>query len=306
MEAESVKRFKRAIGRYLLQFGMWIIQRFPYSVVKGMTRLLIAIGPAFLVKHQKIARENLHQAFGNEKSEAEINKLANECFANFAKGMVDLTYYIDTPAKLAPQVTIEGKEHLDAALKLNKGVIAVSAHFGNFVLMHMKLILDGYKVNVMIRPTRDEKFEEYIYGLRIKVGIKTIYAVPRRACIQQCLTALRNNELVFILLDQNFGDDGNVFVDFFGKKASTAPGPVVFSRRTGAPIVPMFIRSETEEKHRIMIEPPVVLEDREDKAEEMIINLSRITNIIERYVRLYPNEWSGWVHKRWKTRPKTA
>ncbi len=306
MVNEFMKHFKRAIGRNLLLFAMWVIQKFPYSFVKSMTRVLTFIGPRFLVKHQKIARENLQFAFGREKSEAQINQLANECFVNFGKGMVDLAYYIDTPSKLASKVTVEGKKYLDEALKLQKGVIAVSAHFGNFVLMHMKLILDGYKVNVMIRPTRDQKFEKYIYGLRIKVGIKTIYAVPRRACIQQCLNALRNNEIVFILLDQNFGDEGNVFVDFFGKQAATAPGPVVLAKRTGAPIVPMFIRSNSQEEHRVMIDPPLILEDRMDKNEELTVNLERITKIIERYIRLYPVEWSGWVHKRWKSRPKMS
>ncbi|MBU1905372.1 MAG: lysophospholipid acyltransferase family protein, partial [Candidatus Omnitrophica bacterium] len=113
--------------------------------------------------------------------------------------------------------------------------------------------------------------------------------------------ALRNNEAVFLPLDQNFGS-GGVFVDFFGKKAATAIGPVVFARRTKAAIVPCFIIRQKDDTHQIVFEPPLELEEGKDKQETIVINIQKLTNIIESYIRRYPAEW-GWIHRRWKSKP---
>jgi len=113
---------------------------------------------------------------------------------------------------------------------------------------------------------------------------------------------LRQNELLFIPLDQNFGNGGGVFVDFFGQKAATATGPVVFAMRTKAPIVPMFVIRQKDDTHKIMIEPPLKLEELTDDKEMIQRNTAKITQVIERYIRQYPQEWS-WMHRRWKSRP---
>ena len=146
------------------------------------------------------------------------------------------------------------------------------------------------------------KAEEYLLEQRTKMELKTVYAVPRRECVSNSLKVLRENELLFIPLDQNFGSDAGVFVDFFGQKAATATGPVVFALRTKAPILPMFIIRETEDRHKIIIEPPLVLEEHAHEEEMISMNTAKLTRIIERYIRRYPHEW-GWMHRRWKSRP---
>jgi KDO2-lipid IV(A) lauroyltransferase len=77
---------------------------------------------------------------------------------------------------------------------------------------------------------------------------------------------------------------------------------VVFALRTGAPILPMFIVREQGDRHRIIIEPPLELEKFEDDQQTLRVNITKITDLIEKYVRRYPHEW-GWMHRRWKSRP---
>jgi len=78
---------------------------------------------------------------------------------------------------------------------------------------------------------------------------------------------------------------------------------VVFALRTKAPIVPMFIYRTEGEKQEIFIEPEVQLLEGKDMEETIQLNLQLLTKIIESYIRKYPKEW-GWIHKRWKSRPK--
>ena len=93
-----------------------------------------------------------------------------------------------------------------------------------------------------------------------------------------------------------------MFVDFFGQPAYTPYSPVAFSQRTGAPIIPTFIVRQPDNTHRIKIEPPITLEQCDDKEEELVVNTQKFTRIIEDYVRAYPEQWI-WMHRRWKTQP---
>ncbi len=298
-----MKRFQRSLGRNALYSTRWLISRLPQSVFKFFFLIFMAIGSPIINIKKKIVLKNLNFAFGHEKDQQHIKKIADDYFNNFGKGMIDLIWFLDRPQLISQKVSIIGKTHLEQALKGGKGVVLISAHFGSFILMYLRMALEGYKTNVIMRRMRDQDFEEYISEFRSENGIRTIYDLPARQCIQQSIKALRKNELLFILLDQNYGGAGGVFVDFFGHQAATATGPVIFSNRTGSPILPIFILHDQGDRHKIVIEPPVELEKSHDDQQTLVRNVAMLTKIIEQYIRRYPHEWGGWMHRRWKSQP---
>jgi KDO2-lipid IV(A) lauroyltransferase len=119
--------------------------------------------------------------------------------------------------------------------------------------------------------------------------------------VNSTIQALRNNEIVFIPIDQNFGTAG-VFVNFFGRQAATATGPVIFAQRTKAALVPCFILRQKDDRHKIIFEAAIDLQEGKTPEETILINIQRLTDIIESYIRKYPAEW-GWIHRRWKSQP---
>ncbi len=299
---DGIKKFKRSTARYGLWASAWLLDRLPYGAVRLLAKALVAVGFRFVIKQRRIARESLSVAFAGEKSSQETDQIVRRCFGNFGRGMIEMLYFMSHPQLTDQKVFFEGREHLDRALARGRGVIAVTAHFGNFPLMMLYCARQGYKINAIIRPARDPRLEQYLFRRRCECGVKTIYAIPRRECVADSLKALAGNEVLFIPLDQNFGSDGGVFVDFFGQKAATATGPVVFARRSQAVILPMFIIRQEDDTHKIVVEPPVELQERDDEKETVAVNIARITKLIEQYIRRYPSEW-GWMHRRWKSRP---
>ena len=299
---DRMKIFKRAMARYGLYASSWLINRLSYPMAKRIAYFFLAVGFRLTIRQRRIAAESLTIAFGAEKSKEEINQIIRFCFENLGRGMIELIYFMAHPELIKEKIVLEGQEHLERAFKEGKGVVAVSAHFGNFPLMLLYFAQRGFKTNAIIRPTRDQEIEKYFQRLRTQLGLNTIYSHPRKQCVDTSLRALRNNELVFIPLDQNFGSGGGVFVDFFGQKAATATGPVIFAMRTHAPIIPMFIIRQKDDTYKVIIEPPLPLEERADNQETIVVNTSKITQVIERYIRKYPGEW-GWMHRRWKTKP---
>lgn len=297
-----MKEFKRTLGRYGLLLTSWLINKFPYSAVRGFIRFFVFFAYLITFKLKRISRESLQIAFNGSLSDNEINKITKRCYTTLGKGMIELIYFMEHPQRIKEHVSIIGRQYLDEAFARGNGVIAVSAHFGSFPLMLLHYAQEGYKTNAIIRRVRDDVMEDHFLKQRTRLGLKTIYAHPRVQCVNTAISCLRNNEMVFIPLDQNFGSAGGVFVDFFGQKAATATGPVVLARRTKAPIIPMFIIRQPDDTHKIIIEPPLALEEREEEKESIQVNIARITKLIETYIRKYPHEW-GWMHRRWKTKP---
>jgi len=301
------KKIRKSIGRYFgwlgLSFCCLIIKFLPSSWLYGFSRGVAKLGYKIARKQRKIALDSLTTAFGEEKSAQEIEEIARDTFSFLAKSGVEMIFLMDRFELLKKQVEIVGEEHLRKALIRGNGVILVSGHFGSFPLMLARLALSGYKTAGIMRHMRDQRVEKIFLRKRNHLGIKTIYSQPRKACVDSCIRTLRNNELLFIPIDQNFGT-GGVFVDFFGRKAATATGPVILAQRTRAAILPCFIVRQKDNTHKIIFEPPLELKEGNTAQETIVANIQALTSMIEAYIRKYPAQW-GWIHRRWKTKKQS-
>ncbi|MBU1998751.1 MAG: hypothetical protein KKE64_04565, partial [Candidatus Omnitrophica bacterium] len=96
-------------------------------------------------KHRKTALNSLEIAFGNEKNAFQRGEIAHGCFTNLTKSVLELISLTNGwPALRKIQVNLVNREVLDKALEKKKGIILVSAHFGNFPLAIGKLLQNGY------------------------------------------------------------------------------------------------------------------------------------------------------------------
>ncbi|MFH1440869.1 MAG: lysophospholipid acyltransferase family protein [Candidatus Omnitrophota bacterium] len=299
------KAIRKSIGRLFgwlgLSFISFIVRLIPYCWIYAFAKAIAFLGYNLAVKQKKIAIESLSIAFGNEKNRQELEQIARDCFTFMAKSAIELISLMENQELLRRRVEILGKNNIDEALAKGKGVVLVSAHFGNFPLLLARLSLEGYNVNGIMRPMRDNRVEKIFLKKREKFKVRTIYSQPRKECVDNTIRALRGNEMVFIPVDQNFGTAG-VFVDFFGRKAATATGPVIFAQRTKAVLLPCFIVRQKDDTHKIFCEASFEIEEKGTNQETIAANIQKLTNIIEIYIRRYPAEW-GWIHRRWKSRP---
>jgi KDO2-lipid IV(A) lauroyltransferase len=300
------KKIRKAISRFFGWSGLnlcsLIIKFIPGKYIYSFAGHIAGLGYSIARKQRNIAVESLSIAFNQEKTPAQIRQIARDCFTFMAKAGVELIFLMDRPQLLKKRVELVGRENLDNALAKGKGVILVSAHFGNFPLMLARLSLEGYKTAGIMRSMRDSRVEKFFLVKRTKMNINTIYSQPRKACVDKTIRILRDNGLVFIPIDQNFGT-GGVFVDFFGRKAATATGPVIIAQRTKATVLPCFILRQPDDTHKIIFETPLDLGQPHGGKDTVTVNIQKLTNIIEGYIRRYPAEW-GWVHRRWKSQMK--
>ena len=247
--------------------------------------------------------KNLDLAFGTDKSKKqkkEIYRAVTVNFViNFLEGVSGL--YDKNKDHLIKSIHVIGQENLDASLRKGKGVIAVSGHIGNFGIIGIKMKAAGYRFHTVVRglsnPYRN-KIYSYYYNI---LDQHFIYSRPYREAIKNILSALRKNEIILLITDENKRHSG-VFVDFFNHLASTASGPAVIHLRTGADIVPMFMVRNQDNTHTLIIEPALEISYTENRKANIVKITQLVTRKIEDHIRKYPSQWL-WSNRRWRTRP---
>ena len=293
------KRIFREIGWYFMWIFLFILRVLPLKYLYIFAEKTIRLTFFFLKRRRSITMSNLRLALGEEKSEGEILEIYRSTIGNIGRGGVELLAYPRLHnGYLNKMISIEGRKNLDDALRLGRGAIVLSAHFGNFSFLAIKLAQLGYPLSAITRYPKQEGLARQLDNLAKATGVELIPDKPPRICVEQSLKCLKENKILFLLTDLNV-ISGSVYVDFFGRMVPTFKGPVVMAMRTKASILPAFILREDGNRHRIIIEPPFDLELTGDKDKDIFTNLARLSKIVESYIREYPDQW-WWIHQRWR------
>ena len=252
-------------------------------------------------KHRSIALTNLQRALGSELPGAQLRSIARQVFKNLGR----MPFEIAWSGRLAPHTfsrhfKISGRENYYRAVAKGKGVLLLTAHMGNWELFPIIASMARIKANVVYRPLDSAPLDDVVKEHRCRFGANLIPTTNRRTIVQ-ILNTLKNNECVVMLMDQNVDYYNGVFVDFFGRSACTNKGMAILARRSGAPVVPIFMVREAG-GFRAEVLPEISLTRTGDKQKDIEANTAKFNQAIEGFVRQYPDQWF-WVHQRWKTRP---
>ncbi|NWF55793.1 MAG: lysophospholipid acyltransferase family protein [Syntrophaceae bacterium] len=296
------KEEKRAPSLWLELF-LFGVNSIPLSwrifFFEGLGRLLYLLDD----RHRRIARRNLALAFPH-KDNGEKEEIVQKAFRHLARVAAEFSY---TPRlnerNIKGHVYFEGMENFYQAQKKGRGVIFLTAHFGNWEWMAAAFPLYSQSpCHVVFRPLDSPFLDKMVDRLRTSTGNGTI---PKQRAMGHILRLLKEGKTVGILLDQNMAWQEGVFVDFFGVPACTNTGVALLALKTGAAVLPVFNIREKDGRYRAVIEPEVPLVRTGDKKSDVHQNTQLFTRIIEGYIRNYPDHWL-WVHQRWKTRPWQA
>jgi KDO2-lipid IV(A) lauroyltransferase len=244
---------------------------------------------------------NLRIAFDKEKNLKELKQLAREVFFHFTLTPLESIYLIANAFPLERfvfKIKIRGKEFLETALAKKKGVIALGAHLGAFTLLGSRLAVEGYPINIMINRGHFPKLWKRLDAYQGIVGQKIFTPQPATAAIKKALNCLHRNEILYLVADEQ-QRRGGLPVPFFGQKAFTPSGPAIFSLKTGAPILPMFVLRENGIQRVLLIGNPIEIESTFDEKKDIEMLTAKFTKIIEETVRQYPDQWT-WLNRRWK------
>lgn len=250
-------------------------------------------------RDRRIAQAQMSQALG--LSGGDLRAHARACFEMMGKNLVDAVRMSRWSKEyIGAIVDVDGFENIDREYRQGNGVIALTGHIGNFELIATWFsYYKGYKVSVIGRKLYDERFDRMLVEQRQRFGIQNI---PNDSAVKRIMKALRDGHALGVLLDQDSRRVRGYFVDFFGRKALTAAGPVYIALKTGIPIVPLAIYRKPDDTYYMKVLPPLRLERTGDPEADVINGLYKCNRALEDLIGYDPTQWV-WIHRRWRTRP---
>jgi len=196
-------------------------------------------------------------------------------------------------------------ERVDAALSHGKGLLILTAHFGNFELLGRVCACRGVPLATFVRPFRNRYFDRFFVEDRRSMNLGLL---GRGTGVREALRMLKAGGMVAVLLDQNQRPGRGIFVDMFGRPACTSTVLARLSLATGAAVLPVFALWKGDRTLPLIGEliepegPKSPVGGRAGRSEKVRVLTACYTTEIEAVVRRYPEQWN-WVHRRWKTQP---
>jgi KDO2-lipid IV(A) lauroyltransferase len=289
-----------------LQYAVvWLILKglgaLPRSMARSAAAGLVRILYGLLPKLRKTAETNLQIAFP-DWSDSQRKSVIRGMLRNIGWMAVEfarLPKY--TKENIEQTIVLDGNENFREGQRGGKGVLFLTGHIGAWELSSFAHAVYGYPLHYMARPIENVRIDKLVNGYRCLPGNRPIL---KNESARVMLQVLKDAGTVGILADQNTMPEEAVFVDFFGKAASTTTGIARVALHTGAAVVPGYaVWDQNLGKYRLRFEPPVELVRTGDKERDILENTQKFTKVLEGIIRKYPEQWV-WIHGRWNTRPK--
>ena len=256
-------------------------------------RIAEAIGNLYYLlakRDRKIVTDNIRVVLNYTNNSRPIGKVSRRVFVNFGRYLVE---FFRTP-KITSQyikehIKIEGRENLDQALRLGKGVLLLSAHLGNWELGAAVLSMLGYKINIVAWTHKNKLVSRFFVRQRQGKGIKII---PLGAGIRKVFAALKINELVAVLADVDYlNPQAGIRVRFFGRDAIMPKGPAAFALKVACPVVPIFVLREKRDTFRLILRKAIMYNATGNREQDLIGLTEKISRTMESHIGLYPEQW---------------
>ncbi len=269
----------------------------PYRLSLKVGSLIGTIGFYLWSSRRKIAISNIEETRRVDTLHTDLTseEIALQSFKNLGKSIVEIIkIYHGLGEGILRRVTLEGEQHYHEALSKGKGVILITGHCGNWEVL---ALLSSYRVAplaVVARAQNNPFINRFIERARSRFGNRVIY---KKGALRQLIKQLREGGSIGILMDQGVLPSEGVKIPFLGRPAWTMRTPAVLARKTGAAVVPAFIK-RSKDGHHVVVFKEVELLRRNDE-ESVIEDTKRMSRYVEEYIRENPSEWL-WIHRRWK------
>jgi KDO2-lipid IV(A) lauroyltransferase len=276
--------------------GMFSV-RTNYRTGRWIGELLWRIDP----RHRRIAREHLRRSFPDWPAER-VDRVARRSMHNLLYlGLeVAFTPRLITPLTWRRHVRLRNmSETLRHLLAREQGLILLTGHFGNFEVVGYTMATLGFPTISVARPLDNPYIWEHVVGLLERTGQSFLY---KKGAMQSADAVLGAGGSLSVVADQDAGRRG-LFVDFFGRAASTYKSIALLAIRYEVPVL-IGYGKRLSDAFDFEIGVQRIIRPAEWAGEDDPVRwiTQEYTRELENVVRSAPEQYL-WAHRRWKHRP---
>jgi len=245
------------------------------------------------------AIENLEASFP-DKDRAWIEQVGRRSFEQIAMlGMdVILTNRIVRKENWRKYCCFKGVERVKWMMKGGEGLLLVTGHYGNFEIIGYLFSLFGFRIYSVARPLDNRFVDRWLRRIRQRHG----QVIIDKKGASELMARIPSGISLGLIADQDAGRKG-VFVEFFGRKASTFKSIALLAVTRRMPVVVGYGRRIGDRFFFEIGANRIILPEHWlDKPDPIHWITSQFTQAIEEFVRQDPTQY-WWIHRRWKTRP---
>jgi Kdo2-lipid IVA lauroyltransferase/acyltransferase len=301
-----MKRPRNHILDYLAYLGVRLLVGIAQAmtVEQSYAFALFLAGILYRVdrRHRDVGRENLRAAFGDRYTEAARDRIVRGVYRHFCMMLMEILHI---PRKLHPEtwrdrITLVGHEQVLDRMMRGGPLILLTGHFGNWEMAGYLFGVFGFPPKSVARTLDNPHLDHFLRSFRERTGQKMI---PKSGGYDEMIATLRGGGVLSFLADQDAGQNG-LYVDFFGRPASTHKAIALLAIEHNAPIVVGYAR-RIGPGFRYEVGCPAIIEPSEltGTADDIRLLTQRYTSALEAVIRRDPDQYL-WLHRRWKHQPK--
>jgi len=282
---------------------------FIYSIYK-VFKFVVLLLPKFLVKlfldgisyltyifnfeHKNYAKANLDFVYGDTISDEEKWQIVRETYRNM---FYNLYEFIENQtldlAGFEKKLTLINDHYLTDAIKANRKIILITAHYGNWEYGNTYIPLK-YKPTTMVgRPMNNKFFNDELDATRTRNNTQML---TKNEAGKGLIKALKSDRIVGMVIDQHNGV--GIDVEFLGHMVKQADSSSRLAVKFDAVIIPLFFNMKSFGKYEAEFLAPI--EPKEYEGEDQILEMTqKQADIMSAQILKHPNLWF-WQHKRFK------
>lgn len=279
---------------YLSLFLLSIVRILPYHGVLWAFRSLAALVWLADPIYRKVAQTQMHAALGLEK--LWLHSLM--VFMNQADIVVDTVRYAYlSDEEIRRKVKVEGRHHLDEALKSGRGIMMITGHIGNWeILSHIPRVI-GTQFCVMADRREDPRLEAIVDNIRSRSGATIL---PPTGKALMLVKELKKGRTIGMVVDNRGEMKDGLMCDVLGLPAPTNPAPAFIAIKGNALVLPVHAVKKKDGYH-------ICFSQAVDAASfgQGDLAVRRLSEFMQSWVstvvRSYPDKWF-WLYSRWLKR----
>ncbi len=216
------------------------------------------------------------------------SRLARAAYCNYGRTILDfliLEKLLDELKRTPGAISLEP---LHCALGAGKGAIVVTPHLGNWDLGAAAIATCGSPVHAVTDPFGPPEVDDMVRTSRERLGVGVIPIGP--ASTRDALRALRRNEVLLLACDIDHGGPG-IPVSFLGRGVVFPAGPATLALRTGAPVIPGYMKRLRAGRHESRLLEPLPTPRSGDAAAQTAELTQAIASSFEAMIRADPSQW---------------
>lgn len=297
--AKKAPGFRQHVEYWAAKGLLLFLGRLPHGAARVLCAAAATLCYTFWPRLRRVGLRNLELAYPDWKPR-QRRRVLFASFQNLGRMLADFAHFPHWKrGNIERVITYDGYENFTNAKDRGRGLLFLTAHFGNWELGSFAHGVYGHPVAFVARKLDNPLVDSLINRYRRLGGG---HPIDKDNFARESLRALHQGESVGVLMDQNMMASEGIFVDFFGLPACTTTSPARIARKTQTPILlGLVIWDKGQRKYRLRFDPVEWIR-RDDPEEEIAANTANFMRLLEHHIRQRPEQWL-WVHRRWKTRP---